>query len=57
MINDEFLSCSRVVNFLLKSSDRDMCISSTINASGVDKLREEGIRNSISKQEGVILIL
>ena len=31
-----------------------MCISSIINASGVDKLREKGIRNRITKQEGLI---
>ncbi|MFB0905085.1 MAG: hypothetical protein QMB11_11935 [Nonlabens sp.] len=54
MVNHEFLSSCREVMFLLKSSDRDMCISSIINASGVDKLREKGIRNSITKQEGLI---
>jgi hypothetical protein len=54
MVKHEFLSSCRAVMFLLKSSDRDMCISSIINASGVDKLREKGIRNSITKQEGLI---
>ena len=54
MVNHEFLSSCRAVMFLLKSSDRDMCISSIINAFGVDKLRVKGIRNSITKQEGLI---
>lgn len=45
---------SIAVGVLLKSGDRHICMSSSTNALGVNKLREEGIRKTITKREGII---
>ncbi|WP_124981367.1 LacI family DNA-binding transcriptional regulator [Nonlabens xiamenensis] len=54
IVNDDYLSGSRVVESLLESGDRHICMASTISSLSVGRLREEGIRKQLSKHQDVI---
>ncbi len=54
IINDDMLSGAKAVETLMQSGDRNLCMVSTISGVSVGKLREQGIRQSLSRYEDAI---
>ncbi|BAO56473.1 LacI family DNA-binding transcriptional regulator [Nonlabens marinus] len=55
MVNDDALSGSRSVQFLVDKGDRHICMVSTISNLSVGRLREEGIRRKVKEYDDVLL--
>ena len=54
IVNDDFWSGTRLVDHIIASGDRNICMVSTISSLSVGRLREEGIRTQLSKHTDVI---